>query len=137
MPFDENSFDYVISFDVIEHLQGPRKMLSEIKRVFSGKGKVIITTPLRFTEEPLDEMHVQEFFESDFKKLLSVYFSKVEIIKNHPLVFMELQKRRFVYKLFLNLFDLLFGFNPLKKAKGWRYYATHTAVIEKIYRRIE
>ncbi len=131
LPFKHNCFDYVISSDVVEHLQEPHRMLAEIKRVFNGKGKVIITTPLRFTEEPLDKMHVQEFFESDFRKLLSVYFGKIEIVKSHPLVFMELQNRRFLYKLFLNLLNLLFGFNPFKKAKGWRYYAMQTAVIEK------
>ena len=62
LPFKHKTFDYIISSDVIEHLQEPLKMLAEIKRGFNEKNKVIITTPLRFTEEPLDKMHVQEFF---------------------------------------------------------------------------
>jgi len=131
LPFESKSFDYVISSDVIEHLRVPEKMLAEIKRVYNGKGKVIITTPLRFTEEPLDKMHVQEFFESDFRRLLSDCFcSKIQIIKSHPLVFMELQNRHFLVKYLFNLLNLVFGFNPFEKTEGWRYYAMLTAVIE-------
>ena len=132
LPFPPNSFDYIVSSDVIEHLQNPRAMLAEIKRVFNGKGKVIITTPLRFTEEPLDKMHVQEFFESDFRQLLSEHFGgEIEIIKTHPVAFMELQNRHFLIKYLFNLLNLLFRFNPFKKSRGWRYYTMQTAVIEE------
>jgi ubiquinone/menaquinone biosynthesis C-methylase UbiE len=130
LPFKRDSFDYVVSSDVIEHLQEPQKMLAEIKRVYNRKGKVIITTPLRFTDEPLDKMHVQEFFESEFRRLLSDYFTEIEIIKSHPLVFMELQNRHFLVKYLFNLLNLLFRFNPFEKTNGWRYYAIQTAVIE-------
>jgi ubiquinone/menaquinone biosynthesis C-methylase UbiE len=129
LPFKHNSFDYVVSSDVIEHLQEPHKMLAEIKRAFNEKGKAIITTPLRFTEEPLDKMHVQEFFESAFRRLLSDYFTEIKIIKSHPLVFMELENRHFLVKYLFNLLNLLFLFNPFEKTNGWRYYAMQTAVI--------
>lgn len=130
LPFKRNCFDYVISSDVIEHLQEPGKMLAEIRRIFYEECKVIITTPLRFTEEPLDKMHIQEFFESDFRRLLSDYFMEIEIIKSHPLVFMELENRHFLVKYLFNLSNLLFRFNPFEKTNGWRYYAMQTAVIE-------
>lgn len=133
LPFKNNSIDYVISSDVIEHLQKPEKMLAEIKRVFNEKGKVIITTPLRFTEVPLDKMHVQEFFESDLRRLLSNCFgNRIQIIKSHPLVFLELQNRHFLVKGIFNLLNLLFSFNPFKTTKGWRYYAMQTAIIRGV-----
>jgi len=131
LPFKRDSFDYVISLDVIEHLRKPEKMLAEIKRVFNGQGKVIITTPLRFTEKPIDSMHIQEFFESDLKKLIGKFFdTEVSIIKSHPLVFMELQNRHFLVKYLFNLLNLLFRFNPFENSKHWRYYAMQTLVIE-------
>ena len=133
LPFDNKSIDYVISSDVIEHLVKPQILLAEIMRVFNEAGKVIITTPLRFTETPLDKMHVKEFFESDFIKLLTDSFSdnnRISIIKSHPVVFMELQNRHFLIKYLLNLLNLLFKFNPFIRTKGWRYYAMQTAVIE-------
>ena len=131
LPLKRGSVDYVIASDVIEHVREPQKMLAEIKRVFNERGKVIITTPLRFTEAPLDKMHIQEFFESDLRGLLSECFgSKIQTIKSHPLVFMELQNKHFLVKRIFNLLNLLFDFNPFKKTKGWRYYAMQTAVIE-------
>ena len=130
LPLKAGSIDYIIASDVIEHLQQPEKILAEIKRVYNGKGVIIITTPLRFTEEPLDKMHVQEFFESDFRRLLSNHFSdNIKIIKSHPVVFMELQNRHFLVKKILNLLNLVFGFSPFERTKGWRYYAMQTAVI--------
>jgi len=133
LPFRRDSFSYVISSDVIEHLREPTRMLAEIKMVFNGEGKIVITTPLRFIEEPLDKMHVHEFFESDFRGLLSATFGdsrKTKIIKSHPLVFMELQNRHFLIKYFFNLLNLLSQFNPFEKTRGWRYYAMQTAVIK-------
>lgn len=131
LPFKCNNIDYVICSDVIEHLREPEKMLAEIKRIFNKIGKVIISTPLRFTEAPIDKIHVHEFFESDFNKLLSGYFgANVQIIRSHPLVWMELQNKHLLIKVILNLLNLLSGYNPFKKTKGWRYYAVQTAVIE-------
>jgi ubiquinone/menaquinone biosynthesis C-methylase UbiE len=132
LPFKGNSIDYVICSDVIEHLREPGKMLSEIKRIVNKTGKAIITTPLRLTEAPIDKMHIQEFFESDLKELLSYYFgTNVRIIKSHPLVFMELQNKHLLVKVIFNLLNLLSGYNPFKKTKGWRYYTMQTAIIEE------
>lgn len=131
LPFKNGGFDCVVSSDVIEHLQEPRRMLNEIKRVFDEGGRLVITTPLRFTEEPLDKMHIHEFFESDLRRLLSDCFgTNIRIIKSHPLVFMELQNRHFLVKYLFNLLNLLFRFKPFEKTRGWRYYAMQTVVIE-------
>jgi len=48
LPFESKIFDYIVSSEVIEHLNNPDKMLYEVKRVWNGKGKIIITTPLKF-----------------------------------------------------------------------------------------
>lgn len=131
LPFESKSFDYVISSDAIEHLRDPEKMLSEMKRVYNGVGKVVITTPLRFTELPLDKMHIREFFESDFRDLLNQYFNQISIMATHPVVFMEIQNRHILFKLIFNLLNILLKINPFKISKGWRYYSILTAVIEE------
>ena len=131
LPFKSGSINYVISSDVIEHLEEPQEMLAEIKRVFDETGKIILTTPLRFTDVPSDKMHVLEFFESDLRKLFSDFFSNnVQIIKSHPLVFMELQNWHILIRYLFNVLNLIFQFNPFQKTKGWRHYAIQTAVIE-------
>ncbi len=131
LPFVDDSIDYVVSSDVIEHLQQPEKMLLEIKRAFNGNGKVVITTPIRLTEQPLDRLHVHELFESDFKELLGKFFgANIRIIASHPLVFTELQNRHYIIRYSFNLLNLISRFNPFKNTRGWRYYAIQTAVIE-------
>ena len=45
LPFSDHTFDFVLATDVIEHLIAPEEMLSEIRRVISPKGRVVITTP--------------------------------------------------------------------------------------------
>lgn len=44
LPFANNSFDIVVSIEVIEHVNNPYKMLSEIRRVLKPDGILHITT---------------------------------------------------------------------------------------------
>jgi len=47
LPFDDNSFDYVISSDVIEHTPNPLDAVKELIRVLKPGGKICITVPNR------------------------------------------------------------------------------------------
>ena len=61
LPFKANSFDIVVSTEVIEHLSKTDQYLSEINRVVKSQGKVIITTPIKIYDTPEDKMHFKEF----------------------------------------------------------------------------
>lgn len=43
--FEDNFFDIITAFDVIEHLTSPYNVLKEIKRILNKNGKLILTTP--------------------------------------------------------------------------------------------
>ncbi len=45
LPFESNSFDVVVSFETIEHLEHPEKFLEEISRVVKFNGTVLISCP--------------------------------------------------------------------------------------------
>jgi ubiquinone/menaquinone biosynthesis C-methylase UbiE len=45
LPFKDNTFDYVLFLDVIEHIKDDVAILSEAKRVLKKGGRIIITTP--------------------------------------------------------------------------------------------
>lgn len=48
MPFADNSFDIVVSTEVIEHVTEPLKAIQEMHRVLKPGGVVVITTPNAF-----------------------------------------------------------------------------------------
>jgi ubiquinone/menaquinone biosynthesis C-methylase UbiE len=131
LPFKAGVFDNVVSSDVIEHLASPGEMLGEIKRVASGKGAIAISTPLKFTEMPLDKMHAAEYFESEYRALLRPYFGDIRILKSHPVALMELMNNSGYIKILFNVMNLVFGSNPFKNVSKWRYYSLMTAIIGK------
>jgi len=44
---EDNSFDCVIAFDVLEHVSNDKKALEEIKRILKPGGLVILTVPMK------------------------------------------------------------------------------------------
>lgn len=133
LPFADNSFDNIVCSEVIEHLKDPDKLLKEIKRVWNGRGNVVITTPLKLTEKPLDTMHVQEFFCNEFDALTKKYFKTTQIVKTHPLFWTEFQNatlfEKVIPKVLLNIVNILFNINPYFSTQ-WRYYCLQSAVIK-------
>jgi ubiquinone/menaquinone biosynthesis C-methylase UbiE len=66
LPFKNNSFDIVISFQVIEHVESLPKYLSEIYRVLKRNGTYILTTPnrayrLNAGQKPWNKHRLREF----------------------------------------------------------------------------
>ncbi len=128
-PLLDKSFEVIVSTEVIEHLENPDLLLDEIDRLWDKNGKIIITTPIRLTNAPLDKMHYREYFEDQFYNLLRKRFKKIDIIKSHPVFWMELQNKNVLIKYILNVLHLIFNFNPFLQTTGWRYYSQQTAVI--------
>lgn len=54
LPFDDNSFDVVISFDVFEHIPDSDHHLYEIKRVLKDNGYYLLQTPNKYTNIPFE-----------------------------------------------------------------------------------
>jgi ubiquinone/menaquinone biosynthesis C-methylase UbiE len=76
----DESFDWVVSFQVIEHIGNDHLFAKEIQRILKPGGKAIITTPnikLSLTRNP---WHVREYTAQGLKKLLNTYFSKVQTL---------------------------------------------------------
>lgn len=80
LPFADNTFDYVSSVEVIEHLSEPEQYLREIRRVLRQGGAAVITTPHRSADGVLhDPFHVREYTGAELHSLLSEYFGRVTI----------------------------------------------------------
>ena len=75
---EDNSFDYVVSFQVIEHITDDHTFVKEIHRVLKPGGEAIITTPnikLSLTRNP---WHVREYTAMELEKLVRKYFAEVQ-----------------------------------------------------------
>ena len=83
---ENSSYDLVVSFETIEHLDEDRKFLSELKRICKPGGTVILSTPNKaysyrsvIKKKPLVSFHVREYRENEFKCLISEFFDNFEL----------------------------------------------------------
>lgn len=74
----DNSFDYVISFQVIEHIVKDGDYVKEIHRVLKPGGKFIVTTPNKPMSLSRNPWHIREYTVAELKTLLLKSFKSVE-----------------------------------------------------------
>jgi len=119
-PFEDNAFDVSISSDVIEHVQEPLKMIAEMKRVTKTNGIIVIGTPIKYTEKPLDAMHVKEYFQEEFKSLfLREKFEIISYSETHSLFLTLLYVKHTkilgrnvpIFRYLINIITILFDKN--------------------------
>ena len=79
LPFADNSFDAVVSFEVIEHVEDYERFLSEIHRVLKRSGKLILSTPNKeagaFMFKTDWKYHAHEFSKEELLGLMNEYFA--------------------------------------------------------------
>jgi ubiquinone/menaquinone biosynthesis C-methylase UbiE len=92
----DNTFDTVVSLQVIEHIEDDHAFVSEIYRVLKPGGKAIIATPnikLTLSRNP---WHVREYTAEQLNQLMSNYFDKVQMcgVRGNDTVMEYHQKNR-------------------------------------------
>lgn len=75
----DNTFDYVITFQVIEHIEDDNAFLQEIQRVLKPGGTAVITTPNLKKSLTRNPWHIREYQHSELQQLLEKHFSSVEV----------------------------------------------------------
>ncbi len=78
LAFADCSFDFVVSFQVIEHIERDDDFVSEVSRVLRPGGRFIVSTPnapMSLTRNP---WHVREYTAVELRDLLSRHFADVE-----------------------------------------------------------
>ena len=130
LPWEDKFFDAVVSSDVIEHVEDVDRYLSEIHRVVKPEGSVVISTPIRYTETPLDKMHVVEWFPEEFKRLITQIFPNSRFYQTHPLFWYELRRRSIRLNVLINILSLVK--NPFEGfSTTFRYKVMQYSVSQK------
>ncbi len=121
LPFKNNTFDKIISFNVLEHIKDDEKAIKEIRRVAKKGAEILIWVPslegtrtnsklkkLMHEEESGDEKHFRDgYYMDDLKKLLI----KINI---------RIIKARYTAFLFTEIFIELTKFFYSKKQKKYQ-----------------
>ncbi len=74
-----DSLDFVVTFQVIEHIEDDKFFVEEIFRVLKPGGKLILTTPNKAMTLSRNPWHVREYTNSEMKEILSVAFTNIKI----------------------------------------------------------
>ncbi len=109
-PFENESFDTIVTFQVIEHVKKDGDFIKEIYRVLKKEGQALITTPNTKMTLSRNPWHEREYTTDQLEKLCSQYFSNVEmkgIAGNEKVMEYYHQNKAFVNRImrfdFLNL----------------------------------
>jgi SAM-dependent methyltransferase len=90
LPFPDGGFDLITAFEVIEHLENARALLSEARRLLAPRGQFVVSTPNRLYYEETRRLsgpnpyHTREFEFEEFRTLLTEYFPHAFLfVQNH------------------------------------------------------
>ena len=83
LPFEDDAFDLVVSFETIEHVEEPERALDELARVVAADGLVVVSTPNASQSLVENEFHVREFQHAEFVALLEGRFTAVRLLFQH------------------------------------------------------
>ena len=78
-PFEDSSFDTIVTFQVIEHVKKDEEFVKEIYRVLREGGKALITTPNIKMTLSRNPWHEREYTANQLEELCSKYFKNVEM----------------------------------------------------------
>ena len=80
LPFSDSSFDSIVTFQVIEHIQDDGFFLKEIRRVLRVGGIALITTPNRLLSLSRNPWHVREYTAEELTSLAGEVFANVQMM---------------------------------------------------------
>ncbi len=123
----DDSQDVVICAEVLEHVENAAGLLKDIWRVLKPGGRIVLSTPVRISEMPLDQEHVHEYFPQELSSLISTCFRVtyhrlelpvfgVELYYWRPMLFLRLP----IIKYTMNILSAWFGISVMRHA-GRRY----------------
>ncbi|MCL5268544.1 MAG: methyltransferase domain-containing protein [Bacteroidetes bacterium] len=83
IPAADGSFDLLVSFETIEHIENQEAFLSEVTRVLNKDGLFIVSSPNKkvYTDEKnyKNPYHLKELYKDQLNNLLHRYFANVHL----------------------------------------------------------
>jgi SAM-dependent methyltransferase len=83
LPFEDGSFDLVVCFEVLEHLEHPEAAIGELSRVLAADGLLAVSSPNREVFPPGNPHHVHEYLPEELRDSLARRFASVSLMRQH------------------------------------------------------
>jgi len=84
LALEPESFDLVVSYETIEHIEAHEAFLEQVRRALTPAGMLIISTPNRrtYTDDPsyCNPYHKRELYLNEFVTLLNRHFEHVQVL---------------------------------------------------------
>lgn len=80
LPLADHCFDCVVSFETIEHVPEPQKLLGELRRVLKPGGLLVISSPNRSVYPEGNPYHLKEYEFEEFRDFLRSEFTQVRML---------------------------------------------------------
>jgi 2-polyprenyl-3-methyl-5-hydroxy-6-metoxy-1,4-benzoquinol methylase len=83
LPFEDNRFDLVVCFEVIEHVEEQDAVIAELARVLAPGGILALSSPNRDVYPAGNPHHVHEYVPEELRAALATHFAHVELRRQH------------------------------------------------------
>ncbi len=84
LPFVDNEFDCIMSFETLEHLEAQDQLLSEFRRVLKPGGFLALSSPDKaiYTDkyQTDNEFHVKELYRDELESLIQRHFGAYQLL---------------------------------------------------------
>ena len=83
LPFDDDTFDVVVCFEAIEHVERPEDSLDELARVLRPGGRLLVSSPNRGVYPEGNPHHRHEYTAQELESSLARRFGHVHMTRQH------------------------------------------------------
>jgi ubiquinone/menaquinone biosynthesis C-methylase UbiE len=83
LPFEDDSFDTIVCFETIEHVEHPELAFEEFARVLGDGGLLVISSPNRDEYPPGNPHHRHEYVPEELETVLGEHFANVRLFRQH------------------------------------------------------
>jgi len=85
LPFKDNEFECIVSFETLEHLEDQSGLLKEFRRVLGPDGFLLISSPDKAVysdrHQNKNEFHVRELYRDELETLLAGQFPACRLLR--------------------------------------------------------